>query len=134
MFLFVFAGMFKVWFARCYKVCSLVCALGKRFSITLTFKSLASSIFQLFSCGFLNQRFLIRIVRCTRKGKNWKALMGWYVRNVCIWDQHIVLWQFFNNYGNMITIGNSSLSPSSREEGCGYCGDGGFMWNSQVGF
>ncbi len=31
LFLFVFVGIFKVWFTRCYKVCSLVCAMGKRF-------------------------------------------------------------------------------------------------------
>jgi hypothetical protein len=42
---------------------------SKRFSITLALKSLASSIFQLFSCGLLSQRFLIRISGCTRKGK-----------------------------------------------------------------
>jgi hypothetical protein len=51
----------------------------KGFSITLALKSLALSIFQLFSYGFLSQRFLIRIVRCTKKEKNWKALMGWYI-------------------------------------------------------
>jgi hypothetical protein len=39
---------------------------------------------QSFFCGFFSQRFLIRIVGCTKKGKNWNALMGWYVKSVCM--------------------------------------------------
>jgi len=35
LFLFVFLGMFKVCFARCYNVCSLVCVVGKKFSEVL---------------------------------------------------------------------------------------------------
>jgi len=45
------------------------------FSITLAFKSLASSNFQFFLVVFSIKGFLIRIVGCTRKGK-WEGIDG----------------------------------------------------------
>jgi hypothetical protein len=109
----------------------------KRFSITLALKSLASSIFQLFSCGLLSQRFLIRIAGCTRKGKNWKVLMAWYVGSVCMqaYEPNTLLLD-----NSLATMGAGLPSAAAacllhpEKKVVAVCGDGGFMLNSQAGF
>jgi hypothetical protein len=50
---FLFAGMFKVWFARCYKVCSLICALRKRFKEVLSHTCIEELGIKNFSVVFL---------------------------------------------------------------------------------
>jgi hypothetical protein len=91
----------------------------------------------LFPCGLLSQRFLIRIAGCTRKGKKWKALMGWYVGSVCMqaYEPNTLLLD-----NSLATMGAGLPSAAAacllhpEKKVVAVCGDGGFMLNSQAGF
>jgi hypothetical protein len=103
---------------------------------TLALKSLASNIFQLFSCGLLSQRFLIRIAGCTKKGKNWKALMGWYVGSLCMQAYEpstLLLDNSLTTMGVGLPLATTCLFHPEKKV-VAVCDDGGFMLNSQLIF
>jgi hypothetical protein len=100
-------------------------------------KSLASNIFQLFSCGLFSQKFLIKIVGCTKKGKNWKALMGWYIGSVCIQAYEpntLLLDNFLATMGAGLPLAVITCLLHPEKKVVDVYGDGGFMLNSQAWF
>jgi hypothetical protein len=104
----------------------------RSFQSHLHLRAWHQAIFNCFLVVFSIKGFLIRIVGCTRKGK-WEGVDGmvcWECVYVGIWAQHIVPWQFSNNYGSMTLIGGSNLSLPSKENGCGYL----WWWKLHVQF
>ncbi len=72
---------------------------------------------------------------CIRKGKNWKALMGCYVGNVCMqaYEPNTL---FFDNFlatmGARLPLAATTCFFHLENKVVVVCGDGGFTLNSQA--